>query len=251
MLGLAAIAGSTSNILCMRGLRLVRLPTWAFPSSSRRRASTSLRSRKVSAPPIVRPRLSLRTAVETLIGMRLPSAFMMYPDFPMIGLPVFRVFWSAQLASHMLQRKTSEQRRPTASRRGTPVIFSAARLKEVIRHSLSTVKTPSEMLSRMDSVGCRVVLSIVFIFLRRSCARLSEKLVYPTPGEKGKGRLHLREAGVYSPKDIGVQPSSFMLLLLAFRRAWEAQAKPMAPTERSVTRRPQKTPRRPIRWAPR
>jgi hypothetical protein len=34
-----------------------------------------------------------------------------------------------------------------------PVIFSAARLKEVMRHSESTVKTPSEMLSRMASVG--------------------------------------------------------------------------------------------------
>jgi hypothetical protein len=35
------------------------------------------------------------------------------------------------------------------------VIPSAAQLNEVIRHSRSTVKTPSEMLSRMASVGGR------------------------------------------------------------------------------------------------
>jgi hypothetical protein len=53
----------------------------------------------------------------------------------------------------MLERKTSEHRFPTASRRETPVIFSAARLNEVMRQSNPTVKTPSEMLSRMASVG--------------------------------------------------------------------------------------------------
>jgi hypothetical protein len=52
----------------------------------------------------------------------------------------------------MLDRKTSEHRRPMASLRGTPVISSAARLNEVTRQSESTVKTPSEMLSRMVSV---------------------------------------------------------------------------------------------------
>jgi hypothetical protein len=34
-----------------------------------------------------------------------------------------------------------------------PVISSAARLKKVIRQSKSTVNTPSEMLSRIASVG--------------------------------------------------------------------------------------------------
>jgi hypothetical protein len=53
----------------------------------------------------------------------------------------------------MLDRNTSEQRRPMASLRGMPVISSAARLKDVMRHSASTVKTPSEMLSRIASVG--------------------------------------------------------------------------------------------------
>ena len=55
--------------------------------------------------------------------------------------------------SHMLDRNTSEQSRPMASLRGIPVISSSARLKDVMRHSASTVKTPSEMLSRIASVG--------------------------------------------------------------------------------------------------
>jgi hypothetical protein len=40
-----------------------------------------------------------------------------------------------------------------ASLRRMPVISSAARLKDVIDQSASTVKTPSEMLSKMMSVG--------------------------------------------------------------------------------------------------
>jgi len=52
----------------------------------------------------------------------------------------------------MLERNTSEQSLPIASCLSTPVISWAARLKEVILHSGSTVKTPSEMLSRMASV---------------------------------------------------------------------------------------------------
>ena len=87
------------------------------------------------------------------MGMRVPSASMMKPDRPITGLPVFRVRRSAHSASHMLERNTSGQSRPIASFRDIPVISSAARLNEVIRHSRSTVKTPSEILSRMASVG--------------------------------------------------------------------------------------------------
>jgi hypothetical protein len=39
-----------------------------------------------------------------------------------------------------------------ASLREMPVISSAARLKDMMRHSWSTVKTPSDMLSKMISV---------------------------------------------------------------------------------------------------
>jgi hypothetical protein len=55
----------------------------------------------------------------------------------------------------MLARNTSEQRRPMASARAILVICSAARLKEETRHSASTVKTPSEMLSRIEPVSIR------------------------------------------------------------------------------------------------
>jgi len=91
VLGLAASAGRTSNTRCIRGLRLLKSPTRNFPSSSWRSASISDRSRNVSAPPVMRPSASLRTAVEMLIGTRSPPAVMMYPDFPMIGLPDFKV----------------------------------------------------------------------------------------------------------------------------------------------------------------
>ena len=77
----------------------------------------------------------------------------------MTGAPVLRVRRSAQWASHMLERNTSMQSRPIASRRGTPVISSAARLNEVMRHVSSTVKTPSEMLSRMAPVGAPIPVS--------------------------------------------------------------------------------------------
>jgi hypothetical protein len=70
----------------------------------------------------------------------------------MMGAPVWSVRRSAQSVSHMLARNTSEQRRPRASVRPMPVMSSAARLNDVIRHSASTVNTPSEMLSRMMSV---------------------------------------------------------------------------------------------------
>jgi len=81
----------------------------------------------------------------------------------------------------MLERKTSEHRRPTASLRDTPVISSAARLNDVMRHSISTVNTPSEMLSRIASVGVRrrrfffVLLLLITMPLRYS----------PSPGSEG------------------------------------------------------------------
>jgi hypothetical protein len=67
------------------------------------------------------------------------------------GRPVDNVFFSAQAFSQMLVRNTSQQGRPVASIRRTRVIFSAARLKEVICQSRSTVKTPSLMESRIVS----------------------------------------------------------------------------------------------------
>jgi hypothetical protein len=71
----------------------------------------------------------------------------------------------------MLERKTSEQRRPIASVRDTPVISSAARLNDVMRHIMSTVKTPSEMLSSIASVGVLTggcLLCVSFVAMRLS-----------------------------------------------------------------------------------
>ncbi|XPS90431.1 uncharacterized protein Dvar_84500 [Desulfosarcina variabilis str. Montpellier] len=68
-----------------------------------------------------------------------------------IGLPVARVCFIGQAVSQMLVRKTSPQGRPIASMLRTRVIFSAARLKEVISQFKSTVKTPSLIEFRMVS----------------------------------------------------------------------------------------------------
>ena len=97
-------------------------------------------------------RRSRRADDEMVTGTRRPSASRRSTAISMTGLPVLRVFRRAQSVSHMLERKTSEQNRPLASSREMPVIVSAARLNEVMRQSWSTVKTPSEMLSRMASV---------------------------------------------------------------------------------------------------
>jgi hypothetical protein len=73
----------------------------------------------------------------------------------MTGFPLFSVRCRAHSASHILDLNTSEQSRPNASFRGIPVISSAARLKEVTRQFMSTVNTPSDMLSRIASVGAK------------------------------------------------------------------------------------------------
>jgi hypothetical protein len=81
--------------------------------------------------------------------------------------PVSIVRRSAQSASHMLARKTSEQRLPIASHRVMLVISSAARLNDVMRHCGSTVNTPSEMLSMIASAGgvsSRCVPGFLFAF---------------------------------------------------------------------------------------
>lgn len=147
------MAGRISNSRCIRGLRLTRSPTRNRPSNSCRRASTRERSRKVSAPPTTRPSSRRSTAVETLMGIRLPLASMMYPDLPMTGRPVCSVCWRAQSAPHMLERNTSAHRRPMASARATPVISSAARLNDVTCQSRSSEHTVRDALE--DGFGRR------------------------------------------------------------------------------------------------
>ena len=126
--------GTGRRILCMEALRLIMSSTWYLASSSLRSSSTRLKSRNVSTPPITFPFLSRKSAVEALIGIRLPSAVMIKADLLMTGSPDSMVRRNAQSTSHMLARNTSEQGCPTASCLGTPVISSAARLNEVIRH---------------------------------------------------------------------------------------------------------------------
>jgi len=62
----------------------------------------------------------------------------------------------------MLSWKTSQQRRPIASSLDTPVISSAARLKEVIDQFSSTVQTPSTIESK---ITCRVCLWRISLML--------------------------------------------------------------------------------------
>ena len=64
----------------------------------------------------------------------------------MTGFPVSIVYRKAQTSPHMLALKISLQGRPIASERETPVISSAARLKQVMCPAASIVKTPSVML---------------------------------------------------------------------------------------------------------
>jgi hypothetical protein len=86
------------------------------------------------------------------MGTRSPSARTMKAERPTTGLPVANVVRRAQSVSQRLARNTSQQGRPIACSRRIPVIVSAARLKEVTRQPSSTVKTPSQMLSRMMEV---------------------------------------------------------------------------------------------------
>jgi len=91
--------------------------------------------------------LALRRAVDMLIGTRSPSELTMNMDWLTTGSPVSTVCLREQWLSQILALKTSQHCLPTASSFFMPVIFSAARLNDVIFHSESTVKTPSAMLS--------------------------------------------------------------------------------------------------------
>ncbi|MPN13149.1 hypothetical protein SDC9_160469 [bioreactor metagenome] len=156
---LAATSVASSLTWRMAGLRLTRSPRRQRSDSSWRSASTSLKSRNVSAPPMTLPAALRRTAVDTLTGIFRPFRSMMNAGRLIRGRPDSSVRRSAQAASHMLDLNTSGQGRPIASLRSMPVMASAARLNEVTRHSRSTVKTPSEMLSRIASVDAAAEFS--------------------------------------------------------------------------------------------
>jgi hypothetical protein len=67
------------------------------------------------------------------------------------GFWVAMACFKAQEPSHIVARNTLLHRCPIASSREIPVIFSAARLKVVMRQSPSTVNTPSLIESRTGS----------------------------------------------------------------------------------------------------
>ncbi|OQA61780.1 MAG: hypothetical protein BWY39_02010 [Spirochaetes bacterium ADurb.Bin269] len=148
----SAATGSVARMPSIAGLRLCITETGPRVSSSFLSSSSSLKSRNVSAPPICAPEESTSRAVDTLIGLRFPVPVMQKPLRSTRGFPVSRVRRRGHDDSHMFDLKTSKQFLPIASVRSTPVIRSAARLNEVIFQSLSTVNTPSEMLSRMFEV---------------------------------------------------------------------------------------------------
>ncbi len=133
------------------------LPTMSskvyVPSTLRRMIWISVKSRKVSTPPMTPPSLPLRGAALMDTGTFSPSGRTMKMDLLESWMSLARQASRAHSPSHRLERKTSQHLQPTASSRGMPVMRSAAALKEVMVHSRSTVNTPSAMESRMASQG--------------------------------------------------------------------------------------------------
>ena len=98
---------------------------------------------KVSTPPMILSCLILQQGGADADG----DAFLVGPvdihRHVETGTRVSMVRRSMQPVSHTSARNTSKHGLPRACARGIPVIFSAARLKEVMRQSISTVNTPS------------------------------------------------------------------------------------------------------------
>ncbi len=82
----------------------------------------------------VNSNFSFNSDVDTPMGISFFSEVTIEVDVLTKDLPSFMVLFRAQSPSHILERKTSQQYLPMASLRGMPVIISAARLKDVIRH---------------------------------------------------------------------------------------------------------------------
>ena len=87
----------------------------------------------------------------------------------------------------MLDSKTSQQGRPITSSRRTPVICSAALLKKVMRHSASTVRTPS---ATQSSTAWASSQSMVFPFGPSGSIRfsLSNACILTREAETGRRR---------------------------------------------------------------
>ena len=147
--------GRMAKIFSSAGL----LPTMSSKvcerSTSRRRRWISDRSRKDSTPPMSLPSASCSGAAEMDTGTVSPSVRTMKMDLPpMEGAPPMQAR-RAHCPSHRLEWNTSQHFWPKASSTGTPVMWLAAWLNEVMFQSRSTVNTPSAMFSRMVSQGMR------------------------------------------------------------------------------------------------
>ena len=90
-------------------------------------------------------------AAQMLTGTLTPSTLQMVMQRLVSGLPVLILQAMAQDSPQMLAWNTSLHGLPIATSRGKPVIRSAALLKEVIRQLVSTVNTPSAILSRITA----------------------------------------------------------------------------------------------------
>ena len=92
----------------MRSLSTVKTPS-AIESRMVRRWLVSLqeRSRNDSTPPTILPVLSLRMAVDTLMGTVLPRAFLIFTGQSMISSPLSMLLPRAQSCSQMSAWKTS------------------------------------------------------------------------------------------------------------------------------------------------
>ena len=128
------------------------------PAISLRSSSITLRSRKLSAPPTTLPCASRSSAVETLIGNVALAG--VRDDGGLVhdrGAGRHGVSEGALGLAHAGTEDLGA-RAPDGALAGTPPISSAALLNDEIRHSRSTANTPSEILSRIESVATGVTL---------------------------------------------------------------------------------------------
>ena len=147
------------SLWAMRGMSLKISHIWwlaevmcwklARPSTALRSSSTRVRSRKDSTPPTTLPSWLRSRAVLTLMDTFLRKEVWMFTCLFTSGEPVAMVSLRAQEPSQMSALKTFQHCWPRASSGVMPMISAAARLKDVMRKSSSTVKTPSLMESRI------------------------------------------------------------------------------------------------------
>ena len=104
---LSATSGSISNSSYILWFFDMISSKVYFSSIFLRSFSTRLISLKVSTAPIISPSSSFSNAVDMLIGVCSPAAFMILATLSLAGSPVFIVCLRAQLPSHISAFRTS------------------------------------------------------------------------------------------------------------------------------------------------